>query len=70
MSIVKDKVSRWGTRQYRLQVYLPEEIKTALDRYTAEQFTPTSRVVSAVIRKAVAEFLQRAGYMEGQGGDQ
>jgi len=69
MSIMKNKVSGWGTRQYRLQIYLPEEIKAALDRYTAEKFTPSSRVISAVVRKAVTEFLERAGYMEKQGGE-
>jgi len=68
MSIMKSGTSAWGTKQYRLQVYLPEDIKTALDRYTTESFSADSRVVSAVVRKAVAEFLERAGYLSRQGG--
>jgi len=68
MSIMKSEASEWGTKQYRLQVYLPEDIKTALDRYTTENFSADSRVVSAVVRKAVAELLERAGYLDRQGG--
>jgi len=61
--------AKWGAKPYKLQVYLPGNIKTALDKYVAEQFSPDSRVITAVVRKAVTEFLERAGYLEKQGGD-
>lgn len=61
---MENKAVRWGTRQYRLQVYLPELLKTALDKYAADQFSSDSRVISAVVRKAVAEYLEKRGYLD------
>ncbi len=56
--------SLWGTKPYRLQVYLPTDIQNALDKYIAEEFSSDSRVVSAIVRKSIAEFLTRAGYLK------
>lgn len=63
------KATKWGTGQYKLQVYLPANIKVALDKYIKDQFSSDSRVMSAVVRKAVTEFLEKRGYLEQQGGD-
>lgn len=57
-------------RPYRLQVYLPEDVQLALDQYMAKEFSPSKRVVTAVVSKAVAEFLEKRGYLDQQGGGQ
>lgn len=67
---METKAVKWGTRQYRLQVYLPESIKVALDKYISENFSSDSRIISAVVRKAVAEYLEKRGYLDQQGGEQ
>ena len=56
-------------RPYRLQVYLPEDVQQALDKYIADEFPPSKRVVTAVVSKAVAEFLEKKGYLGQQGGE-
>ncbi len=60
------KASNWGTGQYRLQVYLSGNLKDALDKYVAEKFSSDSRMISAIVRGAVAEFLIKEGYLERQ----
>ena len=60
------KASSWGTGQYRLQVYLSGDLKEALDKYVAEKFSSDSRMISAIVRRAVTEFLEKEGYLERQ----
>jgi len=60
--------ARWGTGQTRLQIYLPDNVQAALDKYIAEKYSPSSRVVSAIVRRAISEFLVKEGYLAQQGG--
>lgn len=61
------KASRWGPRDYKLQVHLPEDIKVALDKYAKEKFSGGSRVISAIVRNALTEYLEREGYLDARG---
>ncbi len=63
------KASTWQTENYKLQVYLPANLKAALDRYAKEEFSGGSRVVSAIVRNALSEYLKKAGYLGSQGGE-
>lgn len=63
------KSSRWGTRPYRLQAYLPERTMRALEKYLNDKFSPNSRVVTAVTVKALDNFLEKEGYLSKQGGE-
>lgn len=66
---MNNKVSAWRLDSYKLQVYLPANIKAALDRYAKEKFSGGSRVTSAIVRNALSEYLVKAGYLELQGGE-
>ena len=63
------KASTWQADNYKLQVYLPANIKNALDRYAKEKFSGGSRVISAIVRNALTEYLEKAGYLGDQGGE-
>lgn len=67
---MNSKATKWGTRQYKLQVYLSADVKAALDRYMAKQYASDSRVISATVRRALTEFLEKEGCMEHHGGEQ
>lgn len=66
---MNNKLSAWGPGDYRLQVYLPDDIKAALDRYAKDKFPGGSRVTSAIVRNALTEYLEKAGYLDIQGGE-
>lgn len=63
------KASAWKPDTYKLQVYLPVNLKSALDKYAKEKFSGGSRVTSAIVRNALTEYLERAGYLGNQGGE-
>lgn len=58
--------NRQASRLHRLQVYLPENLQQALDKYIATEFSPDSRIVTAIINKALTEFLEKRGYINQQ----
>jgi len=47
----------------KYQVYLTPALQQALTQYISEQFSSDDRVVTAVIRKAIKEFLERRSYL-------
>jgi len=56
--------ARRTTRHTRLQVYLPDKLATALDKYLNDVFPTEDRVVSVTMRKALHEFLKKEGYID------
>ena len=48
----------------KYQIYLGEELQEALEKYIEENYEPGSRLKTAIIRKAVAEFLRKEGYLD------
>ena len=62
------KASKWGTSEHRLQIYLPISVQEALNKYIAEKYS-SGRVVTAIVTRAISEFLEREGYLKHQGGD-
>lgn len=56
--------ARKTTRHSRLQVYLPGDLASSFDNYLHDNFPTDERVVSAVMRKALHEFLKREGYID------
>ncbi len=62
------KASGWGTKGHRLQIYLPASIQEALNKYIAEKYS-SGRVVTAIVTRALSEFLEREGYLKHQGGE-
>ena len=63
------KSNKWKPEGYRLQIYLPANVQAALEKYIGDNFSSESRVTSAIVRKAVTEFLDRAGYLGKRGGE-
>ena len=61
---MNNKASRLSTRNYKLQVYLPERTREALEHYIREKYPPSSRVVSVIVVMALNEFMEREGYLE------
>ena len=57
-----EKVVEEASKQTKYQVYLSEELHNAFQRYMQENFPGDSRVTTAIIRKALAQFLQKEGY--------
>ena len=55
-------VENTGQRDKLYQVYLGQELEEALKRYTSDKFPPGTRVTTSIIRRSVAEFLEREGY--------
>lgn len=51
------------------QVYLGSEVSSAFERYIRDKYPPKTRVQTALIRRALAEFLKREGYYDGAPGD-
>ena len=49
------------------QIYLGGELQEALDRYIKENYAPGSRVVTAIFRRAMMEFLKGKGYYVEEG---
>ena len=49
---------------YRLIVFLPARTKDALFTYIRDEFPPKSRVRTAIVVKALDEFLKREGYLK------
>lgn len=47
----------------RYQIYLPESIHLALQKYIEDNFVPGSRVVTATIRNAIVTYLKARGYL-------
>ena len=64
---MSNKASKWGTSEHRLQIYLPALVQEALNKYIAEKYS-SGRVVTAIVTRALSEFLAREGYLEHQGG--
>lgn len=62
------KANKWVTERHRLQIYLPVGVQEALDKYIADKFSPGARVVTALVTRAVTEFLEKEGYLDRQGG--
>lgn len=54
----------------RLMVYLPRRSADALHKYISEKFSPRARVKTAVVTKAIDDFLIKEGYLEGDGGEE
>lgn len=54
---------------HKTQVYLPEAVQAALDKYVAEKYFPGSRIVTGIVIRAISEFLEREGYLDRQGGE-
>ncbi len=52
------------TEPIRFQIILGEDVEKALQRYIGDNFPHGTRVYTALIRKAVAEFLKKEGYLE------
>ncbi len=50
----------------KYQVFLGEKLQVAFQQYLADNFTNDSRVRSAIMRKAMTEFLKREGYLNDQ----
>ena len=65
---MSSKAKKWGTSGHRLQIYLPDPVQSALNRYITEKYS-SGRVVTAIVARAVSEFLEREGYLDRQGGD-
>lgn len=42
--------------------YLGPELETTFERYIHERFPPQTRVQSALVRRALSEFLLKEGY--------
>ena len=59
---MNSKVVEEGTKLVKYQVYLTKDLQDAFLRYISEQFLPEDRVVTAVIRRAIAQFLKKEGY--------
>ena len=49
---------------YRLIVFLPARTKDALFTYIRDEFPPKSRVRTAIVVKALDQFLANAGYLK------
>lgn len=49
---------------YRLIVFLPPRTRDALFAYLKREFPPKSRVRTAIVVKALDEFLSREGYLK------
>ena len=62
------KASKWGTQEHRLQIYLPGPIQEALNKYIADKYS-SGRVVTAIVTRALSEFLEKEGYLKHQGGE-
>lgn len=60
---MSNKVTRWGTKKHKIQIYLPVDIQAALDKYISEKYTSEARVVTATITRALSEFLEKEGYL-------
>lgn len=52
----------------KYQVYLGDELQEALEKYIRDNYAPRTQVKTAVIRKAVMEFLKKEGYYSSIGG--
>ena len=46
----------------KYQVYLGEELQQTLERYIRDNYAPGTSVKTAIIRKALIEFLKKEGY--------
>ncbi len=57
-SVVDEK-----TEPTRFQIILGTDIEKALKDYIDRNFEQDTRVYTAIIRKAVAEFLRKEGYL-------
>ncbi|KKK52922.1 hypothetical protein LCGC14_3100030 [marine sediment metagenome] len=61
---MNSKVVEKKTKLTKYQVYLTKDLQEAFIRYIREQYLPEDRVVTAVIRKAIAQFLKKEGYYD------
>ncbi len=48
----------------KYQIYLTPELEEAFDKYLAANFTKKDRVLTAVFRRAIADFLEKEGFYE------
>ena len=46
----------------KYQIYLGDELQEPLERYIQDNYAPGTHVKTAIIRKAVMEFLRKEGY--------
>jgi len=58
-SVVDEK-----TEPTRFQIILGEDIEKELQRYIGDKYGQGTRVYTAIIKRAVAEFLKKEGYLE------
>lgn len=62
--IMNSKAANKEVRLTKYQVYLTKGLQDSLCRYISDQFSPEDRVITAIIRRAIAEFLSKRGYYD------
>lgn len=76
LTAISNKVMKWqninlvvyGEGRHLIQVYLPPNVQVAMDKYIADKYSPSTRVTTAIVTRAVSEFLEKEGYLKRQGG--
>jgi len=48
----------------RLQIYIPDKLTEALERYLQDKFPAGGRITSVIVREALYEKLKREGYID------
>lgn len=61
---MNSKVVEEKAKLTKYQVYLTKDLQEAFSRYVSDQFLPEDRVVTAIIRRAIAQFLRKEGYYD------
>jgi len=61
---MNSKAANKGIKMTKYQVYLTKGLQDGLCRYIKDQFTSEDRVTTAIIRRAIAEFLSKRGYYD------
>ena len=56
------KVAENKPKLIKYQVYLGSKLQEPLERYIQDNYAPGTQMKTAVIRKAVMEFLRKEGY--------
>lgn len=56
------KVVEKKPKLVKYQVYLGKDLQEALQRYIQDEYPPNTSVITAVFRKAIADFLEKEGY--------
>lgn len=58
------------TKDKMYQVYLGKELEDSFERYMRDKYPPKTRVQTAIIRRALAEFLRGEGYYDSEPSEQ